>query len=434
MPSAEDLLSAQQEVEGALIALREQPGTEGVSGNLNFVVNRTSSPRQALPQSVAAQIDSLQKENVRMLSFRNNQYTLAKLVNTYSDVDTATVDLVAIPGNAEKRDSVLALLNSGESIDSLIAKGLVAQSQLAQVVYLPQTGALQESLATAPLNVYMIPEAAATADGGNAIRVTKRNAPVPFYDVAEITYTVDPSSATISKLHSDFQAYLDTNNTAAKFAENANINGMHLFPTYVTPSSLSVGNLSDTRGPAKWAMKAKKGQVSPIYGDEQTGRFVAVAVKDIYDQGYTPASDPDLNRDLSNRARIEKKGEKLMSDYAGKASDLSGYAQLMGTEVDTTDITFGQMIVRGFPAGQSILLAEGATTEPGKLAGPFVTDNAVVVLQVIDQEKTGREFDYDNDALMFNQTMGAGMLGRNIFAILLGNNKIENNLQKFYAE
>lgn len=434
VPSADDLLAAQQEVEGALVSLREQPGTEGVGGNLNFVVNRVSAPRAGLPIALASQLDSLQKENVRLLSFRNNQYTIGKLVNTYNDVDTVTVELVAIVGNASVQDSVLTLLNGGVSVDSLIAKGLVGGTQPAQAVYVPQTGVLQETLVSAPLNVYVLPDATSGAEGGNAIKVTKRNSPVQFYDVAEITYTVDPSNATITKLHNDLQAYADTNNTAALFAANANVAGYHLFPAYVTPSSLSIANLSDTRGPAKWAMHAKKGQVSGVYGDEQSGHFLVVAVKDIYDQGYTPANDPNLSRELTNRALAQKKGEKLIADYSGKANDLAGYSQVMDSPVDTTEVTFGQRIVRGFPVGQSMLIAAASAAEPGQLTGPIATDNSVVVFQVVDEEKIGREFDQDNDGMMFNQQMGAPMLSRNVFAILLGKNKITNNLQKFYSE
>ena len=55
-------------------------------------------------------------------------------------------------------------------------------------------------------------------------------------------------------------------------------------------------------------------------------------------------------------------------------------------------------------------------------------------MEVIDTENAGREFDYDNDAMMFNQQYGAPALSRNLFGILLGRDKITNNLQRFYAE
>ncbi|MDE6610098.1 MAG: hypothetical protein K2K33_06025, partial [Muribaculaceae bacterium] len=70
----------------------------------------------------------------------------------------------------------------------------------------------------------------------------------------------------------------------------------------------------------------------------------------------------------------------------------------------------------------------------GKIAGPFATNNAVVVMEVIGTDKVAREFDYDNDAMMFNQQYGAPALSRNLFGILLGRNKITNNLQRFYAD
>ena len=49
------------------------------------------------------------------------------------------------------------------------------------------------------------------------LRVRSRKAPVQVYDVAEITYDVIPSSATINKLNSDLRNYITTNNTADKF-------------------------------------------------------------------------------------------------------------------------------------------------------------------------------------------------------------------------
>lgn len=434
LPSEADKQAAQVEVEEALEALRRQPGTEGVSGNLNFVVNRNSQPRESLSPTLKNEIDSLTADNVRLVSLRNNVYTIAKLINTYSDVDSITVDMVAISGEAAHRDSVVNLLNNGVAIDSLIAQGLIDDSMVDQTVYVPATGALAETLTTSPLNQFVMPEIAATPEGGNAYRVTKRNQPVTFYDVAEITYRVDPSPVTVNELRNSLKAYADTNNTAQLFAANANTAGYIALPAQVTGSSLSIGNLKETRGAAKWAMNAKKGQVSHVYGDEQTGKFIIVAVNDIYDGGYVPARDADLTRELTNLARARKKGDKLLADYDGKAGSLDEYAALMQTAVDTTNVTFGQNAVRGLAYGQSNLLARAAAAKPGELVGPFVTDNAVIVFNVVERQDTPREYDYQNDAMMFNQQMGATMLGRSIFEILVGRDKVTNNLQKFYAE
>lgn len=434
VPSEEDVVAGQKKVEDALIALREQPGTEGVEEDLDFVVNRSSAPRQAVAANVRNSLDSLQKDNVQVISNYSNNYTIAKLVSTFNDVDTVRYEAFAVTGNKAVQDSVVELVNGGAVIDSLIAQGLIAQHQPEQAVYVPSAGALVEFFKTTPEGKFVIPENFSNDEGAAAYKIVKRNAPVPFYDLAVITYKIDPSPATISKLRADLQAYADTANTAAKFAENANNAGYHVYSGAVTPSSLAISNVKDSRSAAKWAMNAKKGQVSKVYGDDQSGKYLVVALKDIYDSGYTPAQDPDVTRELTMRARNQKKGEKLMADYAGKASDVQGYAEIFDVKVDTTQVTFGRNDVRGFPPAQSMLIAQAASAEPGKTVGPFVIDNALVVIEVVDVEKAGREFDYDNDAMMFNQQLGAAIPIRNIYQVLLGNNKIKNNLQQFYSE
>lgn len=434
VPSDQDKFAAQQEVENALVALKEQPGTEGVSDNLNFVVNRTAAPANALAPNLRNNLDSLKDNNVQILQFRNNVYSIGKLIDTYNDIDSVTFDVVALAIPVEQRDSVIGLLNSGVSADSLKAQGLVADNAYDQTVYVPAVPLFAEALKTQPINTYVIPEAASNDQNATAIRVTRRNQPVPFYDIAEITYRIDPSVTTVNQLRAALKAYADTNNTVQQFTQNAHQGGYNVGYTKVTPSSLSIANLKDTRSPAKWAMNAKKGQVSNVYGDEQSGRFIVVAVSDIYDDGFTPARDAEVSREITSRALAQKKAEKLMADYKGKASDLNGYSSLMNAPVDTTEVTFGQSSVGGFSYGQSNLLANAAVAQPGTLVGPFVIDNAIVVFEVVDVENSPREFNYDTDALMFNQLYGAQALQRHLDEILIGNNKVTNNLQKFYAE
>lgn len=435
VPSEEDYLAAQKEVEEALVALREQPGTEGVSGNLNFVVNRKSASAGKLAANVKDQIDDLRSDGVKLLAFNNDKYTIAKLVNTFEDVDDVTIEYVGVTAPLSQRDSVIALLNNGADFDALVEQGFVQGTPQEETVSLLDNNyaAFKDALLSQPLGQYFLPAGSENSEIAGAVKVVSRTAPQTIYDIAEITYVVEPSSTTVNKLSNDLSNYLVENNTAEKFRSSAAVKGQHIFSGYVTPSSLSIANYSDTRSPAKWAMNAKKGEVSGVFGDEQSGRFIAVAVKDIY-KGYTPESDPDLCRELAAEIRNNKKGEMIMADIAGKANNIEEYATVLDSPIDTTEITFGQRIVRGFPVGQATLLAEGSVTPKGKIAGPFATDNSVVVMEVIDTENAGREFDYDNDAMMFNQQYGAPALSRNLFGILLGRDKITNNLQRFYAE
>ena len=435
VPSEDDYVAAQNEVETALAALREQPGTEGVSGNLNFVVNRKSSSESKLATNIKEQLEDLRNEEVKMISFTNDKYTIAKLVNTFNDIDDITIEYMAVVAPAAQRDSVIGLLNGGADIEGLVEQGLVQGTPQEETISLLDNNyaAFKEALLTQPIGTYFLPAGSENAEVAGAVKVVSRTAPQPIYDIAEITYVVEPSNATINSLSNELSNYLVENNTAETFRSSASVKGMHIFSGAVSKSSLSIANYPDTRSPAKWAMNAKKGEVSGVFGDEQSGRFIAVAVKDIYDE-YTPLRDPDLNRQIAIEARNAKKGEMLLADIAGKANSLDEYATLLNSQVDTTEITFGQRLVRGFAIGEPQLLAEGSVAPQGKIAGPFATDNYVVVMEVLETEKTGREFDYENDAMMYTQQYGASALSRNIFGILLGRDKIKNNLQRFYAD
>ena len=128
------------------------------------------------------------------------------------------------------------------------------------------------------------------------------------------------------------------------------------------------------------------------------------------------------------------KADKLMAEYKDKASNLAGYAAAMKASVDTTQVTFGQLMVRNFPFGESKLSANVAVAPQGKLVGPVALNSSVVVFQVNNIEKSGRPFDQENDAMMFNRSQGAGAMQQNISAILLGNKKIDNRIQKFYSD
>ncbi len=181
-------------------------------------------------------------------------------------------------------------------------------------------------------------------------------------------------------------------------------------------------------------MNAKKGQVSDVYGDDQTGRLIAVSLLDIYDNGYVPVTDNGVRDYVAAIAENDKKAAKIIADYQGKANSVAEYAKLMNTDVDTTKVTFGQRAISGFALGESDLAAAVATAQKGQLVGPMQSNSAVVVFVVNDIDKSGREFNFDTDKMRFNQQQAGSILARNLFNIMLGGNKVENNLLQFYQD
>lgn len=429
-PSKADLDLAAADVNKALSGLKKTPGTEAVAGNSKFYVNRVSAPKSKLAPMLSRSLDKLSADTVTQVSFFDNKYTLAKLLSVTEDTDSVLLDM-AIFAEGAAADSVLNRLNSGARPADLGEK-LIAQSQDSVWVSLvdPQLALIKDEIAAAQTGSYFTSK----NNPGVAMKVRSRKAPVAVYEIAEITYEVIPSSATVNQLNSDFRKFLEANNTPEKFAAEAPKAGYNVMEGLVTPSTLSVNNLPESRNAAKWTISNKKGNVSGIFTDDTDSRLMAVAIKEVFKGDFIPSSYGRVHTYLEDKARNRKKGAKLIADFGGKASNIAGYAAVMKASVDTTQVTFGQPMVRNFPPFESALNANVAVAKKGQLVGPVALNNSVVVFEVVNIDNQGRQFDFQNDAMVFSQREGATALQNSMSGILLGNKKIDNRIQKFYSD
>lgn len=433
LPSQEDNLAGQQAVEAALMALNTKEGTSELPELSAFVVENVKLSQNDVDRQarLKAVLDTLSTGRAALVNRSGNEYQLAKVLGKTQGSDKVKLDFLAVQGTRAQIDSLTALLNSGAAFDSIAASPLVAQSQKDTEVSLldNQASMVQELIEGRATGTWFAPDTAAV--GGRIVRVAERSTPVTIYDLAQISYTVEPSNATLNKLEGDLQAYLAAHKTAKEFADSAQAAGFTTFPVYVTPSSPSVGNLTDSHDAVAWAMEAKKGEVSPIFGDLQSGRFLAVALDDIFED-YVPARDPQLKAQLAARVINDKKAAKLMADYEGKAKDIAGYAALMGAQADTTTVNFAQYMIPGIGMSENAVQGRVAAAKKGDLIGPMQANNAVVVMEVVGIDTEARPYSRDENVVRYNQTRGAARLANNIEYILLGNTKIKNNMTTFY--
>ena len=399
-----------------------------------FVVDRRKISQTDLDKQarLKSAVDSLSVGKAVLVSKTGNDYLLAKLLGKDSEVADVKIDFLAVQGSKTQVDSLVSLLNSGASLDSVASSPLVAQSQKDMEISLLDANYAQmkEIIADRATGVFFTPDT--LAEGGRIFRVSERKAPVAVYDLASVTFTTEPSNATINDLDAALRKYVEENKTAKEFVENAQEAGYTTFPASVTASSPMIGNLQDSHSAVAWVMDAKKGQVSPVFGDIQTGRFLAVALDDIYDGGYVPVRDKQVHSILASRAVNNKKAAKLIADYQGKAKDVAGFAKLMNTSVDTTTVNFGQYMVPGLGMNESLVMGKIANAQKGALVGPLQGNNAVIVMQVTEIDNAGRPFDLEENVIRFNQQRGAGRMMNTLDRILLGNKKVTNNINTFY--
>lgn len=434
VPSVEDLTAAEQKVENALMALRNEPAIDGIITMTDFIVDRQSQPVSRITNTAVKNFIEAGEDTVSAVSHIGNNYTLVKVMGRGMATDDVKIDVAVVPGTTQQADSIIDGLNAG-TIDFASVKTLAGeQANEGLDIHLTeaQYAELREPLTDAVVGKWFTPDTAAAAPMHRIFRVVEREAPVPTVDYAVVTFTAEPSRATINSLESQLRDYIAANNNATAFAENAIAAGYSAVPSLVSASTPRIGNYEDTREAVVWALEAKDGKVSPTFGDETSGQFIAVAVDASYDD-FIPASASQVEPQLRAQALAAKKGAKLMEENAGKASDIQGYAQLFGADIDTTTVSFTQTIIPRIGNDGKVAGAV-AMAQPGTLVGPVEGNNAIVVLQVLNVEPLGRPFDLKESSTNFMRQRAGSALSNMIPQIVMGNKKVENHLSNFYKD
>lgn len=431
-PSTDDRLAAQQEVEQTIAALRTTPGLDAVANNVKYVTETVNLPASKITNNqlknfaTEAAIDS-----VAIVSFLNNEYTIAKLLGRNSEVDSVNVDMIAYQADAAKCDSLMAVLNSGANFDE-VAKtaGVQASQKDTWFSLVGETSPIKAKLLEAATGKYFVGDS--TQNMAVIYRVNERKAPVTVYEIATAKYSFEASQNTLNKLNNDLHAFLAAHSTDTAFnSMNAQAAGYQLLKTKVTPSSAQLGNIISSRAAVKWAMEADKGEVSPAF--DCKGTIVAVAVNDIYED-FVPARDIDVQTKYTMKARNDKKAADLLAQYEGKGQNVNDYAAVMGVAVDTADVTFGQRFVPGIGIDEAAIMGNAVVAQQGKLVGPLKANNSVIAYEVISVDDQSRPYSYEESAATFNRQFGAEAVSYRFNQILLNGKEIENNTLKFYTE
>ena len=443
-PSQDDFVAAQQEVEAVVEGLKTTDGIEAVSTNYNFEITNIHAPEASITDRVIKNaIPTMEADaaKVQMIQFANNQYTIGKILDSYVASDSVYVDLLFVDTTKGAADSIATELNKGTEIAAL--GEAITDSTLDFGMPLINTAfaGYRDQFTNAKANTYFVMDASvgpfanlvAQANGEAAViaRVKNFTDAVKIYEIAKITRKVEPSSTTLNGLDEALRTYIADNKTLDAFKDNSVESSYDVMNMIIDPSMLSILGLPESAKAARWAMENKKGSISGVFTDDNRTYMLVLAVEDIY-KDYTPVRNSDVIDQLTSRIRAEKKGQKLVADYQGKANDLAGYAQLMNVKVDTIEgVNYTQDRVRGFVPGDGKLLSQVAAAQKGQVVGPFDTRSAAVVFEIIGEDMQAREFDYEQDAAQFNRAQGVDRLQRQFQNILRGNKEIDYSIQRF---
>ncbi len=437
-PSAEDIAAANKIADAAYIALQKGRGVDSVRLLGTVQIDTAKMVQKEIPSKVRDFFTSAEVGSTRRDSVVNNHHVMYKLINKELSLDSVDLGYVIVQGDAKTQKAVLDQLNAGKTLDD-VKKAYPQKvdgklSEWQRVFNTPDS--LKAKIANATPGVYFVYNSG--EQGAQLLKVNEKKAAKTFYTLATISYDAYASTKTSEQLRDAFQDFLNKNKTVKAFEENAAKAGYNAAESLITPSTPMLGasqfggGIKDSRKAIKWAFDNKKGDVSPIFSDNNNV-MVAVAIDDIYKEGYLPHTFPQGKEMLEQRVRNSKKGDDLVKQYNGKAKDLNGYAALMGAQVDTASVVFA---ANSNPklGNEPGLIGRMAVAEQGKLQGPYKGENAVYVYQVVKQEKAERQPTKEELNNRYAQSRGMQLFSnpRTIYNILSKATKVTKRLIDFY--
>jgi len=374
-------------------------------------------------------------------TFKDNRYRILQLLEKMENADSVKVSVISIESHATEAetraitDSLFNEIKKGADFAELALKHSMDQMKDNG----GEIGWVTENGATLGLNeefrktVFSLPVGQCAIVKSNfglhIAKVTDRTKNVPKFKVADIVYTVTPSSATRSLLYNTLNQFIAQHNSVEKIGESANEFGYYLAPNVrVLSTDVIVGSVSGARQVVRWAFNNKKGQISEIFECDNT--FVVALHKGKLPEGYQSLASvtPQLKMDLATR----KKGEELAAQLKSKnLLTIDDYAEAMNTNPDTVKfITMSTSRIANIGV-EPKLNARIALAPLNKVNEPVVGNNGVYVFEVFDRTISEQPFDLASQIGML-ESNNAYRIGGFVFRYMQQQAKVTDNRVLFY--
>lgn len=423
-PSTADMDKANKFLARVDSALHATAGVEGVRQFSELSINEHSARKSELSRlgmDAKQFVDSAAVGQISKIYTQGDNRVIYRLLSQNQEVDSVKMIVASIEGDKKKQDAALADLNAGKA-----NKDVKTDTVEYDIFALTQQGGMAPEMKSKILAAgadYFVLDA---NDQGAAIcKVVEKKSPKTVYNIAEISYMVEPSKDTRANLLNELQKFVDQNNTAQAFFDNAAkaSQSYTAMSDVVLSSQAMLGN--SVKGTSKlisWLFKdAKEGEVSAI--QQENNQLVVVALAKVYDGDYRPVTDPQVKAYCEQVARNHKKADALAKKYAGKAKDVAGYARLMGATVQS-------LSVGAYPNMEAALDGQVPFAKVGKTYGPVKGDNSLFVFTVVKKNAAVNKIADDQIANMCKQQLGQAITS-DFWSLLKGSKKVENNIINF---
>lgn len=335
----------------------------------------------------------------------NEAFRIYKLIDRTAAPDSVKLSMIIIPEGADKlvannrADSIINVIKQGKAFD-VVANEIFPQSNGGEVGWVTeaQLSSAGKEFVDASFKTPVGEIAKLNLQGQiQIIKVEQKTQPVTKYKLALVQMPVSVSDQTLITLDNELGQFVTESGNPKDFVKAAKEKGYDVVANSLISGSFpNINQINGSRQVITWAFNEKVGSVKKF--DLADYKIVALIDSRI-DQGFLPVSE--VEEGLKAELIKDKKAEKMIADLKAKnISSLDGYAEAIGTKVDTVKfVTFNTPNIQGI-GRESALNVYSELGAVNKLEAPVKGDNGVLAITVVNKVDQSKDFNLES----FKQT------------------------------
>ena len=362
--------------------------------------------RAALPQDIAAKVDSMTVGQVTSTPFQSYDNTLnvIKLIAKTEQPDSIEYRQIqvfdaSVDAARTKADSIYKALQAGANFDTLAVK----YGQPGQKVWL--TSAMYERSTSldgdtktllSTLNTLGVNETRnlALTQGNIIVQVTNRRAMTTKYDVAVVKHSIDFTKNTYNDAYNKFSQFVSENQTLEDIEKNAQKFGYQVLERKdITSTDHTVVGIHGTNEALRWVFDAKPGNLSQLYECGNNDQLLVIALTGIHPVGYRDFES--IKEQIKPMVIRDKKFEMLTAKLNG-VNSIAAAKQKGATVTTVPQVTFSAPVfVQATGASEPAISGAVAATQQGKFNTKVIKGNAGAYMVQVTKKanREGAKFD-----------------------------------------
>ena len=362
--------------------------------------------RAALPQDIAAKVDSMTVGQVTSTPFQSYDNTLnvIKLIAKTEQPDSIEYRQIqvfdaSVDAARTKADSIYKALQAGANFDTLAVK----YGQPGQKVWL--TSAMYERSTSldgdtktllSTLNTLGVNETRnlALTQGNIIVQVTNRRAMTTKYDVAVVKHSIDFTKNTYNDAYNKFSQFVSENQTLEDIEKNAQKFGYQVLERKdITSTDHTVVGIHGTNEALRWVFDAKPGNLSQLYECGNNDQLLVIALTGIHPVGYRDFES--IKEQIKPMVIRDKKFEMLTAKLNG-VNSIAAAKQKGATVTTVPQVTFSAPVfVQATGASEPAISGAVAATQQGKFNTKVIKGNAGAYMVQVTKKanRAGAKFD-----------------------------------------